>query len=153
VKGLEARIGDQAVLPEGWTVTWIDRAGGIVRLSRGEVSRLAAVEGEGRSWHVTIAGRRVEVDVSTWRERVIADAERAASGPDGPVLVTATLPGLVVAVAVAAGDEVEAGASLLTIEAMKMQNEVRAPRTGRVVEVTVGPGEAVATGAPLLRIE
>jgi biotin carboxyl carrier protein len=58
-----------------------------------------------------------------------------------------------VAVAVAVGDEVEQGASLLTIEAMKMQNEVRAPRPGRVVEIVVAAGVAVATGAPLLRLE
>ncbi len=83
----------------------------------------------------------------------MAEAETSAGGRDGPVVVTATLPGLVVAVGVSAGDEVEAGASLLTIEAMKMQNEVRAPRGGRVVEVAVESGQAVATGAPLLRIE
>ena len=56
------------------------------------------------------------------------------------------------AVAVSAGDEVEAGASLLTIEAMKMQNEVRAPRAGRVVEIVVASGQTVATGAALLRL-
>ena len=65
----------------------------------------------------------------------------------------ATLPGLIVAVAVAAGDEVDEGAALLTIEAMKMQNEVRAPRAGRVIELEVAPGQTVATGAALLRLE
>jgi biotin carboxyl carrier protein len=42
---------------------------------------------------------------------------------------------------------------LLTIEAMKMQNEVRAPRAGVVIEVSVRAGQTVATGAPLLRLE
>jgi biotin carboxyl carrier protein len=69
------------------------------------------------------------------------------------VAVKATLPGLVVAGVVAVGDEGEEGAPLLTIEAMKMQNEVRAPRAGRVIEVSVAPGAAVATGAALLRLE
>ena len=45
------------------------------------------------------------------------------------------------------------GAPLLTIEAMKMQNEVRAPRAGPVIEVAVAAGQAVATGASLLRLE
>jgi biotin carboxyl carrier protein len=63
------------------------------------------------------------------------------------------LPGLVVAVAVQEGDEVVQGATLLTVEAMKMQNEVRSPRAGRVAGLAVIPGQAVAAGAPLLRIE
>ena len=65
----------------------------------------------------------------------------------------ATLAGLTVPVAFTAGDEVAEGAALLTIEAMKMQNEVRAPRPGRVVEIAVAAGSAVATGAPLLTID
>jgi biotin carboxyl carrier protein len=102
---------------------------------------------------VTLRGRRIPVAVRTWRERLLADAETASRVHSGPTAVTATLPGLVVAVAVAIGDEVEEGTSLLTIEAMKMQNEVRAPRAGRVIELTVEPGLAVATGAVLLRLE
>jgi biotin carboxyl carrier protein len=81
------------------------------------------------------------------------EAETAARAHAGPIEVRATLPGLIVAVSVTAGDEVEAGVALLTIEAMKMQNEVRAPRAGRVVEVAVAPGQTVATGAALLRLE
>ncbi len=111
------------------------------------------VEGAGSEWVVTLRGRRVPVTVRSWRERVLADAETAQARPRGSDPVKATLPGLVVAVAVAVGDEVEAGATLLTIEAMKMQNEVRAPRAGRVIEVAAAPGQAVATGAPLLRLE
>jgi biotin carboxyl carrier protein len=67
--------------------------------------------------------------------------------------VRATLPGLVVSIEVQEGDEVADGAALLTIEAMKMQNEVRAPRAGRVGAVAVAAGQAVAAGATLLRIE
>ena len=55
--------------------------------------------------------------------------------------------------AVAAGDQVDEGTPLLTIEAMKMQNEVRAPRAGRILEVEVAPGQTVATGTGLLRLE
>lgn len=83
----------------------------------------------------------------------MAEAERAAAVHAGPVVVKATLPGLVVAVSVSEGDDVEEGSPLLTIEAMKMQNEVRAPRAGRVIELEVASGQAVATGAALLRLE
>jgi biotin carboxyl carrier protein len=153
VSGLEARVGGQPIAAGGWSVEWVDRAAGIARVRQGDESHVVVVEGDGRTWFVSVAGRRLEVDVSTWRERFLAEAETSAGGHDGPVVVTATLPGLVVVVGVSVGDEVEAGAPLVTIEAMKMQNEVRAPRGGRVVEVTVLSGQTVATGAPLLRME
>jgi acetyl-CoA carboxylase biotin carboxyl carrier protein len=51
------------------------------------------------------------------------------------------------------GDNVVAGQTLLIIEAMKMMNEIRAPRAGRVTEILVGDAEPVEYGAPLLRLE
>ncbi len=151
---LEVRIGDQVATPdEGVTLTWLDEATGLARLGTRRGSRLVVVEGSGEAWHVTLNGRRMPVTVRSWRERVMAEAEVAARTGGGPVDVTATLPGLVVAVAVAEGDAVGEGQPLLTIEAMKMQNEVRAPRGGRVVRLAVAPGTAVATGTLLLRLE
>jgi acetyl/propionyl-CoA carboxylase alpha subunit len=151
---LEVRIGDEDVFPaDGWELEWVDRRHGVARLTDGTSSLLVIVEGSGTDWIVTLRGRRIPVTVRTWRERLLADAELAARAHGGPLVVKATLPGLVVAVAVAVGDEVEEGEPLLTIEAMKMQNEVRSPRTGRVAEVSVTSGQAVATGAPLLRLE
>ena len=150
----EARVGGRAVeAAMDWEIEWIDRDEGIARASRGGEAHLVVVEGRDQEWWVTIEGHRTGVEVRSWRERVLADAESAATSADGPVTVTATLPGLIVAVAVSAGDEVEEGAPLLTIEAMKMQNEVRAPRAGRVSEVSVSAGQAVATGTALLRLE
>ncbi len=63
------------------------------------------------------------------------------------------MPGLILTVAVSVGDTVDEGGTLLTIEAMKMQNDVRAPRSGRVIEVSVRPGETVTTGTLLIRLE
>jgi acetyl/propionyl-CoA carboxylase alpha subunit len=145
--------GSPVEAPAGWTLTWLDAAAGIARLSDGSRSEICLVEGSGTDWVVTLRGRRIPVAVRTWRERVLADAESASRHHDGPVEVRATLPGLVVAVAVQEGDEVVQGATLLTVEAMKMQNEVRSPRAGRVAGLAVIPGQAVAAGAPLLRIE
>ena len=100
-----------------------------------------------------IAGRRLPVSVQSWRERTLAEADVAARSHAGTLEVTASLPGLVVAIAVATGSEVAAGEPLLTIEAMKMQNEVRAPRDGVVGEILVAAGVAVATGQLLLRLD
>lgn len=150
----EVRIGDERVVPaEGWRLELTEPDRGIGHLTDGRRRVPVLVEGGGSDWVVTLHGRRVPVTVRSWRERILAEAETAAAGHSGPLEVKATLPGLVVAVAVSVGDEVAAGATLLTIEAMKMQNEVRAPRPGRVIEVAVAPGQAVATGASLLRLE
>ena len=154
MSGPEIRVDDRTVEPAaGWTIAWVDRDHGVARMVNATESIPVLVEGRDSDWVVTLRGRRIAVSVLTWRERILADADSAARDHSGPIQVKATLPGLVVAVAVAAGDEVEEGISLLTIEAMKMQNEVRSPRAGRIIEVSVANGQTVATGAPLLRIE
>lgn len=151
---LELRVDGEAAEPSpGWSLGWIDRAAGVARLTDGIRSVLCLVEGAGSDWVVTLNGRRIAVSARSWRERVLAEAESSAAQRGGPIEVRATLPGLVVDVSVSEGQDVAEGARLLTIEAMKMQNEVRSPRAGRVVVVSVAPGQAVAAGAPLLRIE
>lgn len=150
----EARIGGERVDPApGWRLELDDPVRGIGSLTDGTASVPVLVEGAGTEWVVTIHGRRVPVSVRSWRERVMAEAETAAAGHSGPIEVRATLPGLVVVVAVAVGDQVAEGAPLLTLEAMKMQNEVRSPRAGRVVAVSIAAGQTVSAGASLLRIE
>jgi len=56
------------------------------------------------------------------------------------------MPGKIVRVLVVAGDKVEAGQGLLVVEAMKMQNEIRAPKSGTVERVLVSEGQAVNSG-------
>ncbi len=63
------------------------------------------------------------------------------------------MPGKVVRVLVAEGDSVEAGAGLVVVEAMKMQNELKAPKSGVVVAVKAQPGATVAMGDMLVAIE
>jgi len=138
---------------EGWTITWLDLDRGIARLSDGRQLLTVVAEGSGSDWVVTVRGRRIPVRAWTWHERVLAEAESAAERTAGPISVTATLPGLIVAVAAVVGTDVIEGDALVTIEAMKMQNEVRAPRAGRVTEVHVTPGNRIGAGDPLLRIE
>jgi biotin carboxyl carrier protein len=150
----ELRIAEQPAEPDArWRLEWDDRRHGTARLVDGDRSIPVIVEGSGADRFVTLRGRRIPVSVRSWRERLMAEAHSAAQIHAGPIAVKATLPGLIVTVAVSVGDEVEEGAPLLTVEAMKMQNEVRAPRGGRVIEVTVRSGEVVATGAALLRLE
>jgi acetyl/propionyl-CoA carboxylase alpha subunit len=110
-----------------------------------------------------VAGRvRVELVLGGWRfDFDVEDADRAAlraratTGHEahtqrGPTMVRAIIPGRVVAVAVVPGDIVTAGQQLLTVEAMKMQNELRSPRDGTVERVAVGAGATVEPGDLLL---
>jgi biotin carboxyl carrier protein len=151
---VELTIDGAAVEPAtGWTLTWLDADARIAHLTDGSRSELCLVEGAGSEWVVTLRGRRIAVAARTWRDRVLADAESAARQQVGPIEIRATLPGLVVAVSVTDGDVVAEGDTLLTIEAMKMQNEVRSPRAGKVSGLSVAAGRTVAAGTPLLRIE
>ena len=69
-----------------------------------------------------------------------------------PVEVHAIIPGRIVALSVAAGDAVEAGQQLLVLEAMKMQNELRAPREGSIERIPIAVGENVEVGDLLMVI-
>jgi pyruvate carboxylase subunit B len=63
------------------------------------------------------------------------------------------MPGLVVSVPVSVGDTVAKGTSVVVLQAMKMENELRASTSGRVVEVRVDRGQAVEQGQVLLVLE
>jgi len=67
--------------------------------------------------------------------------------------VVAPMPGLIVRVGVAVGDQVGAGQAVLVMEAMKMENELRAPGAGTVKAILVQPGVAVERGAVLVTFE
>jgi biotin carboxyl carrier protein len=77
-----------------------------------------------------------------------------AGGPaTGPQRVVAPMPGKVVRILVKPGDEVKARQGLVVVEAMKMENELRAARDGRVRDVAVSEGQSVDAGAVLLVVE
>ncbi len=99
---------------------------------------------------VTVRGRRFRVDIVDPR-RWSPEGE----GGHGPELenIVAPMPGKIVRVLVAPGEAVEAGQGVVVIEAMKMQNEMKARRRGRVTTVPVSRGETVAAGAILATIE
>ena len=92
--------------------------------------------------------------------RVVVDGRRAsaaaggaAGAVDGEQHVVAPMPGRVVRVLVAPGDEVAARQGLVVIEAMKMENELGSPKAGRVKDVQVGVGQSVEAGRVLVVVE
>jgi pyruvate carboxylase len=78
---------------------------------------------------------------------------RAKAEPGNAKHVAAPMPGAVVAVAVAVGDEIAAGQKLLALEAMKMETTLHADRAGKVAEVLVRPGVQVEGGDLVIRFE
>ena len=98
--------------------------------------------GRGR-WDLSVRGHRLSVAVIDERTRAISELTGAAAIPSGPKPVRAPMPGMVVRVEVAEGDQVSPGQGLLIVEAMKMENELRAETAGRVRRIHVAAGEAV----------
>ena len=98
-------------------------------------------------------GFTYEVEALDERTRTIRDLTAAQSGPAGPAPLLAPMPGLIVRVNVEPGDTVAPGQGLVVMEAMKMENELRAAGSGRVRAVHATPGEAVDKGALLVELE
>ena len=97
-----------------------------------------------------VDGRETMVEIAD--ERAVAAARRGGQRPGGRAEVRAPMPGLLKAVHVAEGARVEAGAALVTLEAMKMENELRAPRAGTVTKLGAAAGATVDGGTLLVVI-
>lgn len=109
------------------------------------------VEGSPPEIGCVASGHRSYVRVESERSRA-ADAAKRGKGGALEKVVKAPMPGRIVKVLVKAGDEVEVGQSLLVIEAMKMENEVRAKSACTIGEVHVSEGMAVEANAKLLSL-
>jgi glutaconyl-CoA/methylmalonyl-CoA decarboxylase subunit gamma len=96
-------------------------------------------------------GRRFSARVESQRARDLhgSGARREAQGAG---LITSPMPGRVLKVLVSEGDEVAAGAPLVVVEAMKMENELSAARIGTVKKIYVTPGSTVESGARLIEV-
>jgi pyruvate carboxylase subunit B len=116
--------------------------------------RVVAQKREGRGrYTLWVDGYRFETEALDERTRAIRDTTAATAAPTGPAPVRAPMPGLIVRVNVHVGDEVEAGQGVVVMEAMKMENELRATAAGRVKSIEVVPGAAVEKGTLLVALE
>jgi biotin carboxyl carrier protein len=97
------------------------------------------------------SGHRSYVRVESERMRAADQAKKSKTG-GGDKVVKSPMPGRVVKVLVAKGDAVQAGQGLLVLEAMKMENEVKAKAAGTVAEVHVKAGSAVEGNAKLVTL-
>jgi len=104
----------------------------------------------GSELHLWVGSRRFASEVRD--PRSLRGRARAADD-QGPRRLTAPMPGKVVRVLAREGSEVESGAGLLVVEAMKMQNEIKSPKRGTVQKMLVAEGAAVNAGDVLVIVE
>ncbi len=100
---------------------------------------------------VVIGGRRYGFSLED--PRSLQGRRGSGGGAQGPRPVKAPMPGRVVRLLVEAGNEVTEGQGVVVIEAMKMQNELKASKAGRVVTVGVAVGDTVGAGDVLLVVD
>ena len=108
-------------------------------------------------YKVTLNGRTYEVEVEAGKAMLLDEYEAVVpSAPAAPVVtgsgeaVNAPMPGNILKVNVTAGQAVKEGEVLVILEAMKMENEIMAPKSGTVAQVLVQKGATVDTDAPMV---
>jgi acetyl/propionyl-CoA carboxylase alpha subunit len=143
-----AELGDLIVVAPGE---------GLVTVPGGHRRRVRWTRREGRdgALEVVVDGWRFEVGVEDLgRARLRERARRVGSSvvAHAPLVIRAPIPGRITGVRVVEGEGVESGAALVTLEAMKMENVVRAPRAGTIGRVAVGADQTVELGDTLLEL-
>ena len=103
-------------------------------------------------WRIWVNGEAFDVQALDARFKGLAIARGGGADVHKTTMV-APMPGVIVALIVAPGDEVVKGQALLTLEAMKMRNDLKSARDGRVKEVKVSAGQTVAKGDVLIVFE
>jgi pyruvate carboxylase subunit B len=140
-------IGDEV-----WDVDARLTAQGIYSLLIGGVSHVADVVDREGACLVNVGGEAYEVLVEEQTRWIIRTRGGAASAGAGQT-VRAPMPGKITHVAIRAGDRVQAGDTLVVIEAMKMENELKAAAAGAIAEVRVSAGQAVNPGDVLVVLQ
>lgn len=105
------------------------------------------------NYQIAVRGVQLQVQVEDERARRMNRARRLPTLPDGELAITAPIPGLVVRILVQEGDVIDEGQPVVLLEAMKMENELRAVRGGVVKSVLAAAGQRVDQNAPLIVLE
>jgi biotin carboxyl carrier protein len=137
-------------------ITPLRDGGGEVMAGAPEIARRAAVsllarDAAGSTLRLLVDDHEAEARVETERDRLRASAQAPAAAASA-ALIRSALPGVIRRILLGPGAAVEAGTPILTLEAMKMENEVRAEAPGRIRAVLVEEGQVVEGGDPLVEV-
>ncbi|MEM8789170.1 MAG: acetyl/propionyl/methylcrotonyl-CoA carboxylase subunit alpha [Pseudomonadota bacterium] len=119
----------------------------------GGVAQVYKVEARIDGYRFRYRGADLSVRVLTPRQAELAALMPVKAPPDTSRMLLCPMPGLVVSLAVAEGDTVEAGQALATVEAMKMENVLRAERRARVARIHAVPGKSLAVDEIIMEFE
>lgn len=103
----------------------------------------ALVEERDGIWYVMFRGDLYEVQVVDERTKLLSARADLDASDSGEITIKAPMPGLVVSIVVELGQEVEEGDTIVILESMKMENELKTPRAGRVERINVSDGDSV----------
>jgi len=143
------------VVVDGERVTVLKSAGGAMIVRAAGSNQHVCVTLDGQAWPASaqIPGHSAAVAIETAQAAALRAALRSgARNHNGAERVVAPMPGRIVRVAVAVGDQVERGAPLVIVEAMKMENELYASGPGTVTSIAVAQGATVEAGQLLCEI-
>jgi biotin carboxyl carrier protein len=146
IDGMARRVDAVRLNGDSWSLIVDDANGTPASIEAAVVPR----NGTG-TMQVYVDGHRIDVAVRGEPGRR-SRGDAVASG-SGPQRLAAPMPGKVVKLLVKAGDDVQPRQGLVVIEAMKLENELRASRAGRVRDVFVSEGQSVEAGAALVVVE
>ncbi|MED5398297.1 MAG: biotin/lipoyl-containing protein [Candidatus Thermoplasmatota archaeon] len=104
-------------------------------------------------WEVTLEGRKFSVETDEEKQHIRRTREKGSGSKLGASgTISSAIPGKIVSILVSVGDAVSAGDVVIILEAMKMQNEIKASVDGVISEVKCNAGERVEANVPLLEI-
>jgi len=107
----------------------------------------------GRTVLLSVGVSQFQVRVDDERSLLLRSLFKESIASTGAHVVCAPMPGLISRIEVRVAEEVEVGRGLLVLEAMKMENEIRAPHRGKIQTIHVVKGKAVEKGQPLVTIQ
>ena len=108
-------------------------------------------ESSSQTYEIHFVGQHFEVQVEDEREKALAGAAKAAHDT-GEARIRAPMPGLVIGIPLEVGAAVERGQTVIVLEAMKMENDLAAPKAGVIKEIKVSKGQSVNQGDVLVVI-
>ena len=104
-------------------------------------------------WEVTLEGRKFSVETDEEKQQIRRTREKGSGSKLGASgTISSAIPGKIVSILVSVGDAVSAGDVVFVLEAMKMQNEIKASVDGVISEIKCNAGERVEANVPLLEI-